>query len=336
MYTLALAALLLLRITVVHAQSAATTWRLSPRPVLSLGVQEGKIPEGFGKVAGALRLGSGAIVVVDGMSLQVRFFSPQGSPLASSGKSGAGPGEFRTVMSVRRCAADSVFVYDPALMRISVFTPNVGFARSMDVRTWSTSGLPPYDFWCSEAGMLAFVHRSSAPPQRVGPRRPDVAITLVAPDSSITHLGMFPASERYFSGSEDFPRPFGKETSIAIGLSYVYVGTGEAFEVAKYSLSGRLSGTLREGHTSMPITSGHVKEYIARQMARRSPMVSAQALERVYQAIEYPVVFPPLCEAASRRRRQLMDGDVSRPRQTSRMADLFFGGASDRADFSTR
>ncbi len=295
MYMICLAAILVFATASLGAQKPPkpSTWRLSERPVLSIGSRAGKGPEEFGSVTGAVRLSSGTVLVADGMSLEVRLFSPAGTPLRTSGRRGAGPGEFRTMKSVRRCAGDSTFVYDPALARISVFSPNGAYARAMDVRSWSASGLPPYDFWCNSGGTLAFVHRSSAPPAGNGPRRPDVAITVIARNGSVVNLGTFPASERYFLGSEDFPGPFGKQTSVGLGASSVYVGTGDAFEVAEFSLSGVAVGTLRETRAAVPLTAPQVSEYIRRQIARRTGRVDARALEKLYREIEYPSAFPP-------------------------------------------
>ncbi len=274
------------------AQHTPQRWRLSERPILVLGTRDGRGPDAFGKVAGAARLRSGAVTVVDGMSLEVRTFSSTGEPLRTAGRQGAGPGEFRTVKSVRHCAGDSTFVYDPALVRISVFDPGGSYTRALDVRSWSPEGLPPYDFWCNTTGTLLFIHRSSAPPAGLGPRRPDVAITLVDRDGSVVNLGTFPASERYFSGSEDFPRPLGKETAVALGPAAVYLGTGDAFEIAQYSLRGTRRGTLRDHRDPVSVTTAHVNAFIEDQLARRAGRANTRALETLYREIEYPKTFP--------------------------------------------
>ncbi len=267
-------------------------WRLSSRPILSLGSRDAAGPELFGKVAGAVRLSSGVVVVVDAATLEVRFFSPTGKHLKTAGRRGAGPGEFRTVKSVRLCGSDSTFVYDPALMRISVFTPTGTYARGIDLRTLSVEGPPPYDFWCNRSGVLAFVHRSSEPPQRIGPRRPKVAITVASPTGAVVSLGSFPASERYFLGSEDIPRPLGKQTSVALGSTTAFVGTGDGFEVSSFALDGNRRGTVRDSHQPLAVTSVHVERFIARLTAglRRG---DPAATERLYRELEYPKEFPP-------------------------------------------
>jgi len=287
----ALAALLVLPTAWFEAQRPPHTWRLSERPVLSIGSQDGAGPESFGRVRGTVRLSSGAVVVVDGMNMELRLFSPAGKPLRTSGRRGAGPGEFRLVGPVRRCAGDSTFVYDPSLWRISVFSPDGVYTRALDVHTLSGNELSPSDFRCNSGGTLAFVHRSAAPPTGIGPRRPDVAITVLAPNANAVKLGTFPASERYFLGQEDVPRPLGKQTSVALGSTFAYVGTGDAFEVAQFSLRGERVDTVRDSRAAVPVTAAHVNRFITQELARRAGR-DTRRIERLYRGIEYPGAFP--------------------------------------------
>src|SRR5688500_17313623 len=76
----------------VQAQKPPKTWRVSERPILSIGSSDAEGPELFGSVEGAVRLSSGIVVVADGKSLELRFFSPAGRHLRTSGRRGGGPG----------------------------------------------------------------------------------------------------------------------------------------------------------------------------------------------------------------------------------------------------
>lgn len=274
-------------------------WQLSDRPVLTLGAVEGTGPDVFGSVAGAVRLSSGAVMIADGKGLNVRLFSSDGEFLNSTGRRGGGPGEFQTMQSMGRCAGDSVFIYDPAQFRVSVFASSGTLARIVDVREATNSGAPPYAFFCNNAGVIAFLHRPPPrPPAGEGPHRDDVAITLVLRDGAVVHLGNFPASERYFDGSQDFPRPLGRRTSIAIGSDVVYlgtgdyVGTGDAFEVAVFSLRGERTRTVRETIPRTSVTATHVAQFINEQVARRSSQDARRAAREFYAGLEYPATFP--------------------------------------------
>ena len=275
------------------AQGHPATWALSKEPLLAVGSQNGERAELFSRIAGAVRLSSGAIAVADRDSRQLRLFSPSGARLTATGRQGAGPGEFRVISGLRRCAGDSIAVYDVALLRISIFGPSGSYVRAIDPRAWSAEGLPPYDFWCNAAGVFAAVHRSGAPPAGPGPRRPLVAITVSALGRPVVTLGAFPASERYFLDSEDIPRPLGKITSIAIASDVVYVGTGDAFEVAVYSLGGERLAPVHEGRPQAPVTRSDIAAYIEDQVERRSgSRFDRKAVEQFYGRLEFPKTFP--------------------------------------------
>lgn len=282
----------------IHAQPATGRWRVVEPPTLELGAADGVGPQLFGSIAGALRLGSGGVVVADGQNLLLRLFSSSGRLLKTVGGRGAGPGEFRTIKVMRRCGGDSVFVYDPALVRVSVFSPTADYVRMIDVRGASLGGAPPYDFFCSASGVMAYLQRSGAPPEALGPRRPQVALTLVKRDGSVLTVGTFPASERYFNGSSDFPRPLGRLTSVAIGSRAVYVGTGDAFEVAVYSLGGQRVGTVREARPVTALTRAHVDRYIREQVARRSRGSDKREYETFLRGLEFPPILPAFAEIA--------------------------------------
>src|SRR5687767_15495740 len=70
-------AVLLASLVWVQAQDPPKTWRVSERPILSIGSSDAEGPELFGSVEGAVRLSSGTVVVADGKSLELRFFSPE-------------------------------------------------------------------------------------------------------------------------------------------------------------------------------------------------------------------------------------------------------------------
>ncbi len=270
------------------AQSPAQTWRVLDRPLLSIGSQNEEGPQSFGAITGATRLGSGTIVVADGKSLELRLFSQSGVPLKVIGRKGDGPGEFRSMAPIQRCAGDSVLVYDPVEFRISVFSPVGEFVRMGDLREWSANGLPPYEFACGRTGVLAFLHRSDAPPPRAGPMRSEVELSLVVRGGSVVSLGSFPASEQYYRPPGLGPRHLGKKTSIAVGSRSVYVGTADAFEIAEFSLGGERVATIREQRSPVEVRDAQVNAYIQEYLAARPRRASAQAITAAFRQLEWP------------------------------------------------
>jgi hypothetical protein len=73
----------------------------------------------------------------------------------------------------------------------------------------------------------------------------------------------------------------------------VFVGTGDGFEVASFTLDGTRGRTLRETRTPVALTAGHVDRFVSRLAARRAGRGSAGEVERIYRELEYPKEFPP-------------------------------------------
>jgi hypothetical protein len=270
------------------------TWRVADRPSLTIGSRDAPGPELFGSVVGAFRLGSGNIVVADRKNLELRYFSPTGKYLRTSGRKGGGPGEFQHLSIFLGCAGDSAFVYDVALQRMSVFDPDGIYVRAVRVLDWSSNGYAPYDISCGRAGTIALVNRSDRSaelPKAEGPLRHDVEITLIGRNDSSVSLGKFPASEMYFRAPAAGPRHLGRRTTVAVGSSSAYVGTGDTYEVAKFSLRGERVGTIRESHAPVLATPAHVAAYVTEYMSR-NPGRSEASVRRYFGELEWPEVLP--------------------------------------------
>lgn len=107
-------------IVVAQAQSALPQWSLSAAPAVTIG-GDGAPSTEFSRIAGAVRLTKGEMVVADGATQQLRLFDSQGRFLRSFGRGGSGPGEFRSLNWMGR-SGDTVFVYDSRLRRITFVT----------------------------------------------------------------------------------------------------------------------------------------------------------------------------------------------------------------------
>ena len=195
------------------------------------------------------------------------------------------------MLPIQGCAADSIFVYDPAQLHVSVFSPAGRFARLFDVRKWGTDGLPPYDFWCHPSGVAAFIHRSSQPPAGEGPVRPSVQISILIKDSSFA-LATVPATERYYRSGTVFPRHLGMETTVVPNAGIVYVGTGDGYSIARYSVRGGPLAPIQEVRPAVAVTSDQIQEYVRQFIANTPSGVNTQGYELWFQGIEFPKYYP--------------------------------------------
>lgn len=88
------------------------TWNVSNEPMLRIGAVDGDIAYLFGGIRGATRLSDGTVVVLDGISHELRAYSPTGSHVWTAGGRGAGPGEFQAPLSLQSLAGDVLQIED--------------------------------------------------------------------------------------------------------------------------------------------------------------------------------------------------------------------------------
>jgi hypothetical protein len=104
-------------------------WRLSPTPILQIGVVDGDSAYMFHNVASALRLPDGRIAVMNEGSHQLRLYDATGKLIVSKGRRGGGPGEFFRPGRIYQLGADSLMVYDRGNARFSIHRTNGDFVR---------------------------------------------------------------------------------------------------------------------------------------------------------------------------------------------------------------
>ena len=123
---------------VVRPQRPAA--RLVLTEVLRLGSESGA-DDAFARVMDVEVGLSGRIYVADDLNWRISVFDGSGRLLRRLGRRGQGPGEFESPWSLAVDRLDSLFVWDGALARISVFGPDFRFARSFAAPgRWTVSG----------------------------------------------------------------------------------------------------------------------------------------------------------------------------------------------------
>ncbi len=282
-------------ILLVSVAPGVTGQVLSPQPLLKIG--EGLGAETFGRIAGVVQLPSGGIAVADGSNQVVVLFNSAGHRIGTAGRPGSGPGEFRLIQSIRHCWGDSLVVYDPALLRVSVFGPTGGLGGTMDLAR-SQAGQRPYDLWCGDGGTVVLLNRAleGAPPPGIGPYRPGAILVAARPNGVLVPLDTILASERYFSGHEDFLRPLGRRTSVATAGTTAFVIQDElssdSLGVGIYNLNARRPvGHLRVPVRHKPTRDGEVDRYIDDQV-ERGPVRDASSRRAFLRTLQYPDFLP--------------------------------------------
>lgn len=100
-----------------HLQGGLATWRLSPTPTLTI-EDDGTPATEFAGVVAVARLSNGRVAVVNRGTTDIRIFDAQARHIATFGRTGGGPGEFRRLEWVGR-SGDTAWFHDSGLQRLT-------------------------------------------------------------------------------------------------------------------------------------------------------------------------------------------------------------------------
>jgi hypothetical protein len=118
------------------AWSESAGWTVEDDPALDIGGVGGEAEYQFSRIAGALRMPDGRIVVADGGSQELRFFDAEGGFLRSVGGRGGAPGEYQEIVSLGQGPGDSIWVFDFGARRFTVLDSDGRLGR-----TWNIGGV---------------------------------------------------------------------------------------------------------------------------------------------------------------------------------------------------
>lgn len=275
-----------------HASwSSEQAWRLASKPTITIGKAGGEPEYLLTGVAGALRLPTGVIVVAENGTRQLRFYGQHGEFRRAVGGKGGGPGEFQYIDGLLPCRSDSLFAFG-LYWKLKVFTTAGDFVRSSRIRMPGAVGIP-YTLDCDSQGrFLTAGWGPETMQRRIGLYRTTAHLTLLSRDDSVLHdFGTFPGAERLGTRNGSRPHPFGKSLVHALGHDRLYVGTGDAYSIRVYTLSGALDRIIRRVEPSKTITSEMIKEYRRHVLSQASPDRRA-AYRQSLDEMEFPKTLP--------------------------------------------
>ncbi len=117
--------------TVIEPQwGPGEAWTVETEPLVEIGTVSGAPEYQFADVVAAVRLSNGDIVVADRGTSELRSYDAAGNFQWRAGRSGAGPGEFESLEFLGTTAGDTLVTFDNSLVRVQVFGPQGGLART--------------------------------------------------------------------------------------------------------------------------------------------------------------------------------------------------------------
>lgn len=259
-------------------------WRIADEPSLTIGSVDGDQEYLLSRVASAVRLSDGRIVVADGGSSQLRFYDAEGRFLSASGGSGEGPGEFTFLNRVWRRPGDTLVATD-LKPRTSHFDPAGRYLRAVPAaipegaRILSIVGQADDGTYLAMSGTRGMGSNDAG---RV--IRDTLQLFRIAPDGSAsTLLARQPGQERWglhLGGVTNFPfLPFSAPASYAAGGRHFALGTGREPEVVLWNTDGTVATRVRWAAERRPVTSELVDRYREHNLAGETDPNERRRLE---------------------------------------------------------
>ena len=246
---------------------AQARWTVEARPLVEI-ASESKGPNTlFNRIAHVEQLGTGELLVVDGATRELRFFSADGRFLRKVGRHGAGPGEFRNIAGV---VVDNgrIHVFDGSQARLTRMDLAGGSVTTMTVTDPPDSrrGIHSYSlggFIDRRPVFLAsgFPSRKSAP-RRYSDSMPQYLYT--ADVKSATRIGEPAIMDAFFESDQNMGDIiFGRFSTSAVGGGRLFVTDGGRFSVRGYDVNGRLAATMARDLAPRRTTDADFEDYVS-------------------------------------------------------------------------
>ncbi len=241
-------------------------WQLSTTPVLQIGVESGDPNYEFERVVSVLRLFDNGIAVADQGAQMIRLYDRNGAFVKSVGGSGSGPGEYRTISSMRRYRTDSLAVCDRSAGRISILGPDLGFAGSVLLSATGGIGLAtalgsfPDGSWLLEGSdFAAYLQNITPGVSRVGM----VLLRFDAVAGRVDSLAQAPGMEMLVELEAGFPNsrtlPFGLRSVAGIYRDGYLLASSDTYEIRYYDGANQLQQIVRRYGAERRVTANDIE-----------------------------------------------------------------------------
>lgn len=280
-------------------------WRLSRKPVVTLGDSEDDERYQFVYLSDSHRLPDGRIAVVDSQGREVKLYDSNGVYLGILGGRGEGPGEYRQPYAARGYRGDSILVYDG--WRYQLFDSQGVFGRVMQAAELLVVWPPlpdhqppsPHPSFSEVFSDGSFLVRYTEVKRITGPgtRRGTVKLVRLDPDGTTADsLVVYPAGRYFPEPGWRYPvsEHFGLTVSATVHGDEVFVGNGEEFRVDVLDRDGVLKRSIRVEVDNPPLTEALKASFEERERERLkvgTPESTDQMLED-YLSLPFPERLP--------------------------------------------
>lgn len=267
----------------LHAQ---TRWRVDQRPLVVVGPSSPAGATPLGEVTGAHRRPDGSLVVADGTAPALRFFDPEGRMIASAGRAGGGPGEYRVISWMGRCGGDSLAAYDLYQRKFSIVDNAGRFVRHVPAPGDAAA------ISCADDGSIAIVGSPSSAQGADRRVRARVSMLTRAGEARVA-IPDVPFYEMTSASGVPLLNPLGPTTTIALGRERIFVATGTGMAIDAYDLTGRELAALAVPGTRRRPTEAHRAASVSEFLRFTTDLAMRRAMEAQLANLPLPDALPP-------------------------------------------
>ncbi len=249
-------------------------WRIGLEPAVSIGVFEGEEPYMLYGALDGTRLPDGRIVVANRGTDELRVFDGQGNYLATWGREGEGPTDFRSLADVEKWTGDSIMAWYTGAMGMAVYDSAGEFGRTFVLRSQQTPG------WLRPRPAAARTDGTLLSTRDVEDLDSAIVELWDADGVMSASLGAHPAEEIIITEGERGTRilsrlAYSRRLVAGIWGDLVVASPTSHYEIRAFGADGTLERIVRRDHVPRSPTE-----------ADRAPFVEEQLLN--YEGLDIP------------------------------------------------
>ena len=231
-------------------------------PEMHIGEVDGVEAYLLGRVRNIAIGRDGAVIIADDKTPVLRLYDARGTFMRDIGRSGEGPGEYRSMGGVRTLPDGRILLWDNRIQRLTYYTATGAVIKSVRV----PSGLFSADLFQVDRAGFAYVRVATGAITNDGNWL--FGWIRVSPEGHVVDTIAVPRDERpedtfVLSGASGYDRPFSREyvsTMSAHGLLLFGENTTYAFELRG---PGKAVTRIEHAHSPVPITGDERREWEA-------------------------------------------------------------------------
>ncbi|MBP6444775.1 MAG: hypothetical protein KA267_12180 [Gemmatimonadales bacterium] len=272
--------------------AAQASSRAASAPILRIGGAEGEEQTLFNRISGVVRLSSGDVAIANQGSNEIRWFSAAGTYLRTTGRNGAGPGEYRGLGRLLLLPGDSVLAEDMLTARMTLYDGKGKLVRSWTIAPAGAYVTPPPLGRLADGSFVATTSRGLTPP----PGHTRFATVLIRyRDGAIADtLATAPGGESFTvpcgTGVCNLGVPYGVRAMAAVAGGRIFLGNGERYELLRVDPRTKRVDTLRRNVAAVPLDAARRAYFLDSMMASLPPERVALIRDRLKETPVRPTM----------------------------------------------